>query len=135
MLINIHGQHDNQVLLDSEKHLHILDEFGGDNSLLEAYRETFRELQQTARKLGDLKRQEQYRIERSRYLNEIIDDLGELELTENEDELLEQEYETAKNRYKELGFRVVTYLDGQNDKNIHDGLKAVIKNHYGKISS
>ena len=35
----------------------------------------------------------------------------------------------------DLGFRVVTYLDGQNDKNIHDGLKAVIKNHYGDISS
>ena len=47
----------------------------------------------------------------------------------------EKEYETAKDKYRELGFRVVTYLDGQNDKNIHDGLKAVIKNHYGNISS
>ncbi|MBQ9078414.1 MAG: DNA repair protein RecN [Ruminococcus sp.] len=120
MLINIHGQHDNQVLLDSEKHLHILDEFGGDNSLLEAYRETFRELQQTARKLGDLKRQEQSRIERSRYLNEIIDDIGELELTENEDELLEQEYETAKNSEKTIialksAVQAITGDDGAND--------------------
>ena len=32
MLINIHGQHDNQILLDSEKHLQILDDFGGDNT-------------------------------------------------------------------------------------------------------
>lgn len=47
----------------------------------------------------------------------------------------EKEYEIAKDKYRELGFRVVTYLDGQNDKNIHDGLKAVIKNHYGNISS
>lgn len=120
MLINIHGQHDNQVLLDSEKHLHILDEFGGDNSLLEAYRETFRELQQTARKLGDLKRQEQSRIERSRYLNEIIDDIGELELTENEDELLEQEYETAKNSEKTIialksAVQAITGDDGANN--------------------
>lgn len=120
MLINIHGQHDNQVLLDSEKHLHILDEFGGDNSILEAYRETFRELQQTARKLGDLKRQEQSRIERSRYLNEIIDDIGELELTENEDELLEQEYETAKNSEKTIialksAVQAITGDDGAND--------------------
>ncbi|MBQ4534302.1 MAG: DNA repair protein RecN [Ruminococcus sp.] len=120
MLINIHGQHDNQVLLDSEKHLHILDEFGGDNSLLEAYRETFRELQQTARKLGDLKRQEQSRIERSRYLNEIIDDIGELELAENEDELLEQEYETAKNSEKTIialksAVQAITGDDGAND--------------------
>lgn len=102
MLINIHGQHDNQILLDSEKHLHILDDFGGDNTLLEAYRKTFRELQQTARTLGELKKQEKSRIERSRYLNEIIDDIGELELEENEDETLEKEYETAKNSEKTI---------------------------------
>ncbi|MBQ8297203.1 MAG: DNA repair protein RecN [Ruminococcus sp.] len=97
MLINIHGQHDNQVLLDCERHLGILDGFGGDNTALTAYRESFRELQQTARKLGELKKLEQSRIERSRYLSEIIDDIGELDLSENEDELLEKEYETAKN--------------------------------------
>lgn len=97
MLINIHGQHDNQILLDSEKHLEILDSFGGDNTLLESYRETFRRLQQTARQLGDLKKQEQSRIERARHLNEIIDDIGGLELSEDEDDILEKEYETAKN--------------------------------------
>lgn len=97
MLINIHGQHDNQILLDGEKHLEILDSFGGDNTLLESYRETFRRLQHTARQLGELKKQEQSRIERSRQLNEIIEDIGELELTENEDDTLEKEYETAKN--------------------------------------
>lgn len=32
MLINIHGQHDNQILLDSDRHLSILDNFDGDTS-------------------------------------------------------------------------------------------------------
>ncbi len=100
MLINIHGQHDNQILLDSEKHLQILDDFGGDDTLLSEYRVTFRELQQTARKLGELKKLEQSRVERSRYLNEIIDDIGELELHEGEDDELEKEYESAKNSEK-----------------------------------
>ena len=59
MLINIHGQHDNQILLDSSRHLQILDDFGADSTLLDEYRQTFRELQQTARKLGQLKKQEQ----------------------------------------------------------------------------
>ncbi|MBQ6169263.1 MAG: DNA repair protein RecN [Ruminococcus sp.] len=102
MLINIHGQHDNQILLDSEKHLQILDDFCGDDSLLSEYRVTFRELQHTARRLGELKKQEQSRIERSRTLNEIIDDIGELELREGEDDELEKEYETAKNSEKTL---------------------------------
>ena len=102
MLINIHGQHDNQILLDSDKHLQILDNFGGDDSLLNEYRVTFRELQHTARKLGELKKQEQSRVERSRYLSEIIDDIGELELHEGEDDELEKEYETAKNSEKTI---------------------------------
>lgn len=102
MLINIHGQHDNQILLDSEKHLQILDDFGGDDTLLNEYRVTFRELQQTARKLGELKKLEQTRIERSRQLNEIIDDIGELELRDGEDDELEKEYETAKNSEKTI---------------------------------
>lgn len=120
MLINIHGQHDNQILLDSDKHLRILDDFGGDNTLLDAYRGTFRELQQTARKLGDLKRQEQFRIERSRYLNEIINDIGELELEENEDTILEQEYDMAKNSEKTIialknAVQSITGDEGAND--------------------
>ena len=97
MLINIHGQHDNQILLDSEKHMQILDDFGGDNTFLESYRITFRELQQTARRLGELKKLEQQRVQRSRQLNEIINDLGELELEEGEDDALEKEYSSAKN--------------------------------------
>lgn len=97
MMINIHGQHDNQVLMDSDRHMGILDGFGGDDRLLEEYRVTFRELQHTARRLGDIKKQEKTRVERLRYLREIIDDIGELELQEGEEESLEKEYSAAKN--------------------------------------
>lgn len=47
----------------------------------------------------------------------------------------QEEYEKAKEKYRNLGFRVVSYLDGRNDKNIHDGLKAVIKNHIGRFNT
>lgn len=97
MLINIHGQRDNQVLLDSEKHLLILDSFGGDSTLLDEYTDSFRRLQQTARKLGELKKLEQSRRERSRQLNEIIEDIGAVEPEQDEDDRLEKEYETARN--------------------------------------
>lgn len=102
MLINIHGQHDNQILLDSEKHLQILDDFGTDVNVIENYRNTFRELQQTAKRLNELKKSEHLRIERSQYLNGVIEDIGELELDENEDVTLEKEYETAKNAEKAI---------------------------------
>ncbi|MBE6863848.1 MAG: DNA repair protein RecN [Ruminococcus flavefaciens] len=102
MLINIHGQHDNQILLDSEKHLDILDSFGGDDTLLNSYRESFRQLQHTARRLGEIKKIEQTRIERSRYLNEIVDDIGELDLAEDEDDTIEKEYTAAKDSERTL---------------------------------
>lgn len=102
LLINIHGQHDNQILLDSERHLQILDDFGGDDTLLSAYRASFRKLQQTARTLGELKKKEQTRLERSRTLNEIIDDIGGLGLTAGEDDDLEREYTAAKDSQRTI---------------------------------
>ena len=45
----------------------------------------------------------------------------------------EEQYELKKETYRKCGFRVVTFVDGPEDKNIHDGLKAVIKNHYADI--
>lgn len=97
MMINIHGQHDNQILLDSQRHMEILDDFGGDNSLLEEYRATFRELQTTARRLGELKKQEQSRIDRTRYLSEVVKDIGALELRAGEDDELEKELAASEN--------------------------------------
>lgn len=97
LLINIHGQHDNQILMDSEKHIKILDSFGGDDTLLTEYKESFKQLQQTARKLKELKKRETEKAERLRSLNEIIEEMRELELEEGEYEALEKEYETAQN--------------------------------------
>lgn len=120
VLINIHGQHDNQILLDSEKHLHILDDFGGDNTILDEYRNNFRELQQTARKLGELKKQEQSQIERTVYLNEIIDDIGDLGIEAGEDDEIEREYNNAKNSERTIiaiknAVQVLTGEEAAND--------------------
>lgn len=119
MLINIHGQHDNQILMDSEKHLQILDDFGEDNSYLENYREVFRELQHTAKKLNELKKSEHSKAERSIYLNSIIEDIGELELSENEDKILEKEYETAQNSEKMIIAikNAIQIVSGENNAN------------------
>lgn len=45
-----------------------------------------------------------------------------------------KEYEFTKLKYKKLGFRVVTFQDGKSDKDINEGLRAVIKNHYDFFS-
>ncbi len=97
LLINIHGQHDNQILLSSDRHTSILDSFGGDDTLLCQYRESFRNLQQTARKLSEMKQNFIRVSERKHYLESLVDEINPLELEENEDEQLEEEYLMLKN--------------------------------------
>ncbi|MGE9975307.1 hypothetical protein ACQRAS_04725 [Coprococcus catus] len=41
----------------------------------------------------------------------------------------QEEFDEARVQLLNLGFRVVVFIDGSSKKNIHDGLKALIKNH------
>lgn len=41
----------------------------------------------------------------------------------------EEEFIRTKTKYEGLGFRVVIYLDGSDEKDIHDGIRALIQNH------
>ena len=97
MLINIHGQHDNQILMAPERHTEVLDSFGGDFSFLEDYRKSFRELQQCARKLSAMKKEQLSESERMIYLKAVVEEIRPLELEEDEDIQLEEEYLMLKN--------------------------------------
>lgn len=106
-LINIHGQHDNQILLNPEKHLEIIDTFGDNYSLLKDYQNAFKELQQLARQIGELKKLQTSKLERLEVLNSRITELGALNLQPNEDTLIEEEYSMCVNAEK-----IINSLDG-----------------------
>ena len=97
LLISIHGQHDNQILLNPEHHLEVLDEFGGDESFLQAYQDSFRKLQSVARELGKLKREEHDRQQRTLILQKQISEIGALNPKPNEEEELENALMQAEN--------------------------------------
>jgi hypothetical protein len=42
----------------------------------------------------------------------------------------QEDFEAAKERFTKIGFRVVTFLDGQQNRDIHTAMKALIKNHW-----
>ena len=90
-LINIHGQHDYLVLRAPECHLQILDAFGGDDTLLHQYQDTFRQLQQTAKRLNHLAKQEQDKAHRRQQLKALVAEVDELGLEQGEEEALEEE--------------------------------------------
>lgn len=99
-LINIHGQHDNQILLKPERHIDILDSFGELGGMLEDYKASFKELQDIARAINRMKSEKHKISEHIKYLNEIIEDIGELELQDDEDTNLEAEYKLMANSEK-----------------------------------
>ncbi|MDE7121496.1 MAG: AAA family ATPase, partial [Oscillospiraceae bacterium] len=89
LLISIHGQHDNQVLLDPEHHLQVLDEFGGNLDFLTAYQEAFRKVQSTARELKKLKLQKQQAEQKKLIFQKQIQEIGALNPQSGEEEELE----------------------------------------------
>ena len=97
-LIDIHGQHDNRILMYPEKHIEIIDGYAELGDILEDYRMSFRELQSTARKIKQLSLSEQERQDKLEYIRRFIEDIGSLELeSENEDSEVESEYVIASN--------------------------------------
>lgn len=135
MLINIHGQHDSQILLSPEKHLHILDNFGGDFTLLNDYRDSFKELQLVSRRTKELINAEKERVNHINELKRIIVEIKELELEEDEDIQVEDEYNLMKNSDKiSSGLKnTMQILSAENEDNVIDNLMTV-ENELGELT-
>lgn len=87
-LLNIHGQHDGQQLLDESCHLGYLDRFGGTEGLLEDYRAAYGALRALERRMDALRMDE---AEKARKVDSLQFQIGELEraeLTPGEEEAL-----------------------------------------------
>lgn len=116
-LVNIHGQHDNQILMSPEKHIHILDSFADAGEYIADYQKSFRELQALARKINKIKIDAGQRTFRINQLSEIIDEIEKLNIKENEDEEIAQELAVSKNAVviSEAIFTTVSMLNGDDD--------------------
>lgn len=97
-LIDVHGQHDNRILMYPEKHIEIIDSYAELGNSVADYQNSFKELQNTARKIKQLAVTEQEKQQRAEFLKQFIEDIGELELeNENEDTEIENEFSVANN--------------------------------------
>ena len=124
-LVNIHGQHDNQILLRPERHLDVLDQFGGDNTLRDAYTAEFQALQTCARKLAAMQKAEQEKVARLRELRSIIEEIGELDPQPQEDTLLDEQFQAATRAEESAGLaEAVSQMLVAGDENISDALAA-----------
>ena len=87
-LLNIHGQHDGQQLLDEEQHLVYLDRFGRVENELAAYCTRYDVMKETRRAIDALKMDEAEKARRVDMLHHQIGELEHADLQEGEEETL-----------------------------------------------
>ena len=91
LLINIHGQHDNQELLIKEKHRKLLDFFAENSLIVSEYASLFSEYCSIKRSLDEINVDEGEKLRRIEMLKFQINDISALKLKSGEEEtLLEQ---------------------------------------------
>lgn len=87
-LINIHGQHDNQTLLDASKHLSLLDTYARLSPLLENYQKEFRRLVAIEKQIKALAMDEDEKDRKLELLRYQTDEIAQAGLKEQEEEQL-----------------------------------------------
>ena len=87
-LLNIHGQHDGQQLLDEEQHIVYLDSFGKTEALINAYTEKYRHFTDIRRQISALQMDEAEKARRVDTLQYQIEELKRAKLKPGEEEEL-----------------------------------------------
>lgn len=100
LFINIHGQHDNQALLDSKCHISFLDAFckKTDNDIFLKYDEIYKELVSSKRELDDYNIDENEKLRKIDLLQFEIDEIIGANLTIGEEDDLKSKRNFAKNK-------------------------------------
>lgn len=99
-LVNIHGQLDNQNLLNPAKHLNFLDKFASSSELLEKYSSIYNEMLEIRRKIKEIDTDEKEKAEKIDFLTFQIDEIESAHLKEGEDESLEEQRAVIANAEK-----------------------------------
>lgn len=118
MLIDIHGQHDNQELLSAEKHLGFLDSYGEYPQEMTAYTAAYEHMRECAQRLERLQMDESYKLQRMDILQFQIKEIGDAKLTDGEEEQLAEQQKRIRNaeRITEALGTVYTLLNGDGEE-------------------
>jgi DNA repair protein RecN (Recombination protein N) len=123
VLVDLHGQHDHQTLLRPETHIDFLDDFGGDESLLSEYRQSYKKLSDLFSKKRNLREQE-HRLKEKKDLYEFqMKEIDSVNPQLGEEEALESELKLLENAEKlhELTSQLSQLLY-EGESSVHDNL-------------
>ncbi|MGD6795906.1 DNA repair protein RecN [Metabacillus indicus] len=114
LMIDIHGQHDNQELMNEENHWKLLDQYGSSkiNHALSSYREIYTTYASLQKKIKQLSENEQEMAHRLDLIQFQLEEIEKADLKLKEDEQLMEEkneisnfekvYESLQNSYNSL---------------------------------
>lgn len=116
-LIDIHGQHDNRLLMDSDNQREILDNYGRNSELLREYGLAFKEFSALSRKIKEVSRKKTESLEKAELLKERLEELDRYNFSANEEETIKQKLEQLRNAeyISENLYNAQTAISGDDD--------------------
>jgi DNA repair protein RecN (Recombination protein N) len=129
-LVDIHGQHEHQELMDETLHLSLLDQFGFNeiSSSIAEYQIIFRRYEQTIKKLKHLNENEQQTAHRLDLIQFQLDEIQNANLKLNEDEELFEEKQKLNNFEKIFDAVKSSYTALQEEQKGLDWIGMVMNN-------
>lgn len=133
-LVNIHGQHDNQALLDPERHLDYIDAVADDDPIKGKYYAEFRELNRIRKELAATETDEDEKRRRVSLLRYQINELESAGIKTGEYEKLQKKLAVARNYQKtaEALSRAYSALKGDDE---FDGAVSLLTNAEKSLST
>jgi DNA repair protein RecN (Recombination protein N) len=128
-LVDLHGQHQHQRLLNTESHISYLDEFGRLKSELELYYNIYTAYNAKIQELQDLINQHRSVQEKKDLLNFQIEEIRKANLKNNESEELEKE------RLKLENSEVLYNTTNQLNEILYSGDESILKTLSAAVSS
>jgi DNA repair protein RecN (Recombination protein N) len=125
-IIDIFSQHEHQTLLKEDKHLDVLDEFGGLKRLAQEFSELFHKYLMTKRQLEESEKNQKNQVEREDFMKFQCAEIDSAGLQAGEDERLEEERRKLANAERLYSIVQESYealYEGQ--KSVLDTLKRV----------
>ena len=117
LLVNLHGQHEAQTLLDGDAQRLILDAFAGATELARGVESAYDTLAATRREIAELRRRRAEAEKRADYLRHVAQEIEGARLGEGEDVRLEDEARRLENaeELRELATGISSAIEGDED--------------------
>lgn len=116
-LLDIHEQHDNQILLVEKNHLNLIDSFNKEEikKVRTEYKEKYKEYKVVTEKIENLKQQESDILQKVDFLKFQYQELTQMKLKKDEDISLEKDIDYLENfeKVNTLAYSITDGIDGE----------------------